>query len=186
MRDVHTPTVTQEKQPTQRPDNVEIAKPCHEQEIFDMLILLWEENALFPRDDDMVMHNIRRATEGKGGIIGMIRIEGKIVGIIGMFLDSYWYSSTLYLSEYWNFVHPDYRRSEYAKNLIQFAKNCNENLGVMLIAGVLSTRRTAAKSRLLGRQLIPVGQLFANGLPSATGPQVRDMKDESDYLREAV
>lgn len=175
-------TVNQKDQPTIRPDNVDIAKPRDENEIFDLLILLDNENSMFPRSDEKVLQTIQRATYERGGIIGIIRVEKKIVGCVGMFLDQFWNSEAHFLSEYWNMVHPDFRKSDYAKNLIDFAKHCNETLGVLLLMGILSTSRTEAKSRLYGRRLIPCGNLFANGIPSLGGNMVRDMlQDEPEY-----
>lgn len=158
-------------EPTQKPGNVRLAKRSDEKQIFDLLMILKTENALFQHDDDCVMETIRVATEQRGGIIGVIEENGRLTGTIGLFLERFWYTKDWHVQEFWNFVHPDFRnsnaeteaRNTYAKDLINFSKWTNEQMGLMLNIGIISTDRTAAKIRLYERQkLIKMGVFFMN------------------------
>ena len=64
-----------------------------------------------------------------------------------------WSSTDFCLEELLNFVRPRYRRSTNAKDMIQFAKRCSDELGIPLVIGVVSNERTAAKIQLYERQL---------------------------------
>lgn len=164
------PSIIANREPTKKPDTVRMARPGDEKKIFDLLLLLHDENAIFPRDDNEVMETIVRGTRNENGMIGVIESKGEIVGAVGLFIEKYWYTKVWHLSEYWNFVHPDYRCREktgnhaYAHDLIDFSKWANENMGLILSMGIISTHRTEAKVRLYGRKLIPVGAFFMNGL----------------------
>lgn len=165
------PSIIPNTEPTKKPENVRIARPVDERKIFDLLLLLYDENAIFPMVDEEVIATINRGVNNDAGMIGVIEKNGEIIGTTGLFLEKYWYTNTWYLSEYWNFVHPDYRRtnedgSVYAHDLIDFAKWVNENMGVVLSMGIISTHRTQAKVRLYGRKLTQVGAFFMNGLTS--------------------
>lgn len=165
------PSITE---PTQKPANIRLAEKRDEQEIFDLLKLLALENALFNVNDDKVRETIQIATDQKNGMIGIIEQDGHVVGSVGLFIHGYWYTDDWHLQEYWNFVHPEYRRSNYAKNLIDFAKWVNENMGLILNMGIISTERTEAKVRLYGRSgLTSVGATFMNGiLPGQSAEQL--------------
>jgi hypothetical protein len=149
--------------PTPKPENVKLAAKVHERQVFDLLKLLALENALFRVDDECVLEIIRMATEEKGGIVGIIEDDGKIVASIGLFLERFWYTKDWHVAEYWNFVHPDFRKSNYAKSLINFSKWINENMGLILNIGILSSERTEAKIRLYERSnLKKMGVFFMN------------------------
>jgi len=79
-----------------------------------------------------------------------------------MVLDEIWYAKpgTMQLLELSLFVHPDYRRSERAKQLMQFSKQASEGLSLDLTIGVFSNSRTEAKIRLYQRQFRQVGAYF--------------------------
>lgn len=157
---------------TEKPSNVRIALPKDDLAIFDILRnKLYYENGAFSVDDEKSMRTIQTATKGQGGIIGIIDGKnGEIAGTIGMQLGQFWYSSDWHIEEYWNFVHPSYRKSEYAKNLIDFAKWCAEQMGLILNVGILSTERTEAKQRLYQRRLQPAGMFFFHNLKVSKGP----------------
>ena len=57
-------------------------------------------------------------------------------------------------------VHPDHRKSDKAKQLMQFSKTASEGLSLDLTISVLSTDRTAAKVRLYQRQFENAGAFF--------------------------
>jgi GNAT superfamily N-acetyltransferase len=65
----------------------------------------------------------------------------------------FWYTEDFHLEELYNFVHPDYRKSDNAKALIDFAKNTAEKINVPLMIGIISNHRTEQKIRLYQRRL---------------------------------
>lgn len=170
---------------TPKPNNVSIASPYDEDELYNILSEeLFSENGTFSLSEKKSRSFIRDTINGRNyGIIGIIRENGKIAGTIGMNLESFWYSDDFLVSEYWNFVRKDYRnhksqdgkdglRSFYAKDLIDFGKWFSETMDMILNIGIISTTRTQAKCRLYGRMLTPVGQFFMHNLEVAKGPGV--------------
>lgn len=106
------------------------------------------------------------ATGRRGGLIGVIEADKRIVACIGMSLgDAFWYTRDQALFELWTFVHPDYRRVNYGKRLIEFSKKCSDwfcrvGTPVSLFSGVVTDQRTEAKCKLYRRQLPKIGEFF--------------------------
>lgn len=147
---------------TDKPQAVRLATRADEQEIFDILTNeLYTENALFSFDPEKVRAVIKKATDRKGGILGVIDGQEGIEAILGMEMTSLWYSSDYFICEMWNFVREPYRKSEHAKTLIEFAKWCSESMNLPLQMGILTTSRLAAKERLYRRMLPKIGAFFA-------------------------
>lgn len=166
--------------PTERPDNVRIATRRDEAKIFKLLTegptSLAKENALYSVAPAKVMAMIKNATEGKGGIIGIIEHEGRIAGSVGVFLSQYWYTEDWNVEELWNFVHPDFRpvksgakQQGIAAALVDFAKWANETLNVPLHMGIMSRIRMGGKIRLYQRKLMLIGAFFINPPTAGAG-----------------
>ena len=135
--------------------------------------MLCAENGMFSLSDRKVDYYITRLLHpesiaqddtGPRGFIGVIGPVGALEGCIMLTVGSVWYSDDWTLDEHINFVDPAYRNSNHAKDLIEYAKNCADRIGIPLVIGVLSTERTAAKVRLYGRYLTPAGAFFVNGV----------------------
>lgn len=153
-----------------------------EPELWRLLRLLWAENAMFPISDakvqfylDRLLHPERIAPDDTGprGFIGVIGAVGAIEACIMLTLGSVWYSEEISLDEHFNFVDPAHRQSNHAKALISYACHCAEKIGIRLLIGVLSTKRTAAKVRLYERQLTPAGCFFIHPAPDDVAPPAR-------------
>lgn len=139
---------------------VRLATLEDEPQIMVLCKLLHEENGLFPMDDDLVNETIKLGTERRKGLIGVIGTQDHLEGIIFLQVSNFWYSTQPYLVELFNFVHPQHRRSNHAKALIEFAKKCTTD-DLKLVIGIISNERTAAKVRLYERQLgTPAGAFF--------------------------
>lgn len=151
-----------EAPPTKRPDHVRTATRRDESRLYDFLVELHKENAIYAMTPDKVWKQIRKATEREGGLIGIIEQDGRIAGCVGLFLNQYWYTENFHLSEYWSYVHPDYRRSSYAQDLIDFSKWANENMNIALHMGIQSFTRMEGKVRLYKRKLMLIGAFFMN------------------------
>lgn len=156
------------------PSEVRPAVAQDRREIWRMLRLLWAENAMFPISDrkvdfylDRLLHpeNIAPDDLGPRGFIGVIGPVGALEGCIMLTVGSVWYSEEFSLDEHFNFVDPAHRASDHAKALISFAKHCSDKVGIKLVIGILSTKRTAAKVRLYERLLVPCGSFFIHPAP---------------------
>lgn len=149
---------------TQCPSTVRMARPTDEDALLELAIINNKENGLYPLNNDKMMTMIRRATRPVPGvspsIIGVIESEKNLIATIGIMLSQFWYTDNWHLEEIWNYVHPEHRRSEHAKNLISFSKWVSEGLGLPILIGIISSIRTEAKVRLYSRQLPSVGALF--------------------------
>jgi len=140
--------------------NVEIATPDDEDLIVDMFKLMHEENGIFDISEDKVRQMVRMATSNKGGIIGIIKGDDSLEGMICLIIDQLWYSEEWFLSELFNFVHPNFRRSSRVKSLLAFAKKCSTEVHLPLLIGVVSNERTEAKVKLYERQFPKAGAFF--------------------------
>jgi GNAT superfamily N-acetyltransferase len=147
---------------------VRLATKTDEGEIFGLLIMLHAENGFFTMNRDKVITGIQHATERRGGIIYVIDEGPRVVATLGMTIACDWYSDDEYLHERWNFVHPDYRKSDYAQKLLNQAKWTSEwfktrDKLMPFFCGVNSLRRTEAKIRMYARQMPCIGAYFAYG-----------------------
>lgn len=120
------------------------------------------EDAQHEMDEERVLNMLRRYYDKQGAIIAVIGEVGNPEAYLLMILDEIWYAKpgTLQLLELSLFVHPEYRKSDRAKQLMQFSKQASENLAVDLTIGVFSNSRTEAKIRLYQRQFKTVGAYF--------------------------
>jgi hypothetical protein len=162
----------------ERPKSVRIAMKSDEQPIFDLLCRLWDENALFSMNPEKVKDCIRRATRNEGGVIGVIDGDDGLVASIGLGLSQYWYTDQWHVEEFWNFVAPEHRRSNNAKDLIDFAKWCSESMNLILNMGIITTHRTEAKIVLYKKRMTQVGAYFMHGIPNGKGPAAKDLKEK--------
>lgn len=124
---------------------------------------------------DRLLHpeTIKPDDVGPRGFIGVIGPVGAVEAAIMLTVGSTWYSEDLNLDEHFNFVDPAHRASSHAKALISYAKHCADEIGIRLVIGILSTKRTAAKVRLYERQLTPAGAFFVHPAPADISPPMR-------------
>lgn len=140
---------------------VRTALPSDEEEVMVMCRMLHEENGLFPMSEERVRNTLQMAFQRHGGVLGLIGDPGKIEAMIFMMISQIWCSSQWHLEELFSYVRPEYRRSDNAKVLIKFAKQCSSELGLPLIIGVISNTRTEQKVKLYQRQFSkPNGAFF--------------------------
>lgn len=143
------------------PSRVRFAERCDYDQIMFICRELHGENGLFEMSDARVREVIDSHFDRTGGIIGVIGEPNALEGIIILRLGATWYSDQTVLEELSAFVLPEFRRSDNAKNLIDFAKECAKQIGVPLIIGVVSNHRTEAKVALYRRRLgAPAGAFF--------------------------
>lgn len=130
--------------------------------LMELMRVACREDAQHEMDEEKVLRMVRRYYDQQGAIIAVIGPEGAPEAYLLMVLDEIWYAKpgTMQLLELSLFVHPDYRKSDRAKQLMQFSKQASEGLSIDLTIGVFSNSRTEAKIRLYQRQFRTVGAYF--------------------------
>lgn len=142
---------------------VRMATPADAPKILSLCRIAHQEIAPFALDEGFVQDKIDKTTNKQGGIIGVIG-DDEIRASICLEITNDWYTREFMLLERWSYVHPDYRKSRYALDLIEFAKECSTGIGIPLVIGITTNQRTEAKVRLFRRALgHPVGALFVFG-----------------------
>ena len=132
-------------------------------EVMELFREMHAENAIFQLDEQAAIDVLARALRRPNpeGVLGVIRENGRIAGMILLIVTKFWYTKQFHLEELYNYIHPNYRRSNYADALIRFAKHSAEQLGIPLIIGVLTNNKMEPKVRLYRRRLgMPAGAFF--------------------------
>ena len=146
--------------------DIRLADEHDEFEIFKLCSLMHSEQPYHPLSWDKIVPMIRLATARQRGIIGVIGERHDLKAAIFLVLEPIWYSDDWQLLEFFNYVREDARRSNFAKELIGYARTCADSLGVDLTVGVFSNIRTEAKCRLYRRVLPKFGEFFCYSPPA--------------------
>jgi hypothetical protein len=129
------------------------------------LRVMHEENGLFALAEDRVLDLIRLAVDDRADltkrpIIGVIGPPGDIEATICLTLARLYYTDEYHLADMWNFIRPDCRKKMHIRALLQFAMECSDRVGVPLMSGVVSNKRTEAKVRIYRRHFGPYSGAF--------------------------
>jgi hypothetical protein len=150
--------------PAKRPHNhqpsvIRIATGDEEEDIFRLCRELHDENGYyFKFSEAKVRENLRRAFNKRGAMIPVIGPKGAIEALGYVSIEQFAWSDDWHLSEWFNYVLPDFRRSQHAKTLLQWEKGAADQMGIVLFIGVVSNIRLAAKLRLYRRILGAEGE----------------------------
>lgn len=144
------------------------AVPEDEAAILDLCFSLHDEIALWSLNKDKVrefvhcgVHKVSTPNVPSYPTIGVVGEIGKPEGAICFGLMQQWFSDEWFIGEYFLYIHPDYRRAGHSSRLINFAKQCADQMDLSFSIGVLSTHRTQAKIRIFRRSLgEPSGAFF--------------------------
>jgi GNAT superfamily N-acetyltransferase len=127
------------------------------------------EGGMWAYDLDCVRERFARAFDRKGGILAVIGEPGGIRAMSYIEITRAWYTRENHIEELFCWVHPEHRKSDYGRLLIEYAKKCSddisENAGIKvpLLMGVLTNRRMEAKVRLYRRHFgPPAGAVFVH------------------------
>jgi GNAT superfamily N-acetyltransferase len=151
------------------PSTIRIAGPNDFEEVWRLLLLGYDENALFRLSEKKAQWFVRRALSphtippgdtGTRGVIGVIGSMGALEGLAFLTIGSYWYTEEHNIEEFIVFVDPDHRKSNHAKALISWMSQQPDEVGLPLITGILSNTRTEAKCRLYSRLMPKAGEFF--------------------------
>lgn len=145
----------------QKCPDVRLAELSDLPELMRLTQIACEEDGQHSYDPEKVLGVLRLHFEKRGGIIGVIGEKGEeLKGYLIMTISPVWYSQDYHIQELSLFVAPDHRRSNYAKQFMQFSKQTSEIMNLDLTIGVLSNERTEAKVRLYKRQFPSAGAFF--------------------------
>lgn len=163
---------------TSWPRTVRLAQPEDEQKIVDTLMVDVMENAahIAPPSPARILTHVQAGTRQKGGWVGVIDApDGSIAAVVVLNLFQWWWSEHYYIGEVVMFVRPEYRRSRYADDLLDFQKWFAERMTaeckrpVYLFCGVLGTRRLRSKLLLYWRRFTEVGRGYLYPPPPDAG-----------------
>jgi hypothetical protein len=122
------------------PDIIDICREAH------------RESGSFEAAEEFALPVIQDELAGSG-VIGLIGRPGRLEGTISFHTARMWYSHDPLIEERWAYVRPQFRRSNNAKDLINFAKRQSELLNVPLRIGIISKKETEQKVNLYRRLL---------------------------------
>jgi len=135
--------------------------------MMDLALMACDENGFVNPDKYKLMNELWQALNLQYGMVGIIGKEnGPIEGAILLRIGPMWYSHDMVVEEKAIFIHPDHRGAKEgrARKLVEFAKKAADELGIPLLIGVLSNKRTEGKIRLYEGQLgKPTGAFFLYG-----------------------
>lgn len=97
-----------------------------------------------------------------GGTIGVIEDTAIVVASIALVRCRYWWTMDEHYEALWNFVHPEHRRTDHAKDLMNFAKAICDKANLPLYLSQEETPETAPKVRLLERQMTRTAVIFSH------------------------
>ena len=144
---------------------IRLARPEETEELILLCRQLAQENAIGPMKESMVRYWIEKCVTRDGGFIGVIGDEGRIEGAMCLKFNHMWYSDDLWwIEDLFHFVLPEWRTSNNANELLDWAVWWKDQLQIPLMLGIVSNERTKAKIRLYERKLGPQsGALFLVG-----------------------
>ena len=142
--------------------DVRLAEPEDIPEIMRLFREYLEENGQSKFSEDKIISILALHYNKNGGIIGVIgEIGGPLKGALVLVVQQSWYSEDYQLQELSLYVDKEHRKSNYAKQLMIFAKKAAEVLDLELRIGVWSSERTEAKISLYKRQFNHRGAYFS-------------------------
>lgn len=148
---------------------VRIAGPDDFQECFRLFLQAHKDNGLFILAPDKIQWFLHRflnpnliAEDDPGirGIIGVIGPPGALEAVCGICISDLWYTHEKHLADFLVFVDPEARHSDHAQALLAWMKRQSDLIGLPLMSGVVSTKRTEAKCRLYKRTLPKIGEYY--------------------------
>lgn len=135
-----------------KPSVIRIATGDEEEDIVRICKDLYAENGqYFALSEKRVRENLARAFNKKGAMLPAIGPKGSIEALGYVSIEQFAWSEDWHLSEWFNYVLPDRRRSQHAKAMLLWEKGAADQMGIVLWIGVVSSHRLAAKLRLYRR-----------------------------------
>ena len=128
-------------------------------EVRELLGMQWREIGKGTVNEVKVQQTLQ-AMLTTGAIIGAVE-DDRLVGVMGMMVTPLsWYSDDPILSEQFFFVHPDYRKSPHAKNMIKASKLAAAQVKLPLRSVVFTSKDTDRKVKFFSRHFQMMGAIF--------------------------
>ncbi|MEJ2123947.1 MAG: hypothetical protein P8Y47_03825 [Alphaproteobacteria bacterium] len=130
-------------------------------QILEMGRALHEENGIMPLSEDCIHRAAINGIQSSDAIMGVIGEVGAVEAMVYLVIGKFWYSEDLHVEELFTYVKPEFRASQNAKAMLQFAKGTAKRLDVPLLIGIVSNTKTKQKVKLYERMLgEPAGAYF--------------------------
>lgn len=146
-----TPAVAEPEKPAVQsgcPD-VRLARPEDRAAILDLCFRLGEENAVFPIAREKVEALVDKALSREtGALMGVSTKDDILCGCICLDMVSMWYSSVAFITDIFNYLSPEYRKTNLARQQLRFAKMVADQFGLPLFVAIMTTIRTETKMNL--------------------------------------
>jgi len=139
---------------------VRLAIPADRAPLLDLLRLKHAEDGIGGFDPLKADAAVAQGLTCDRALIGVIRSGARVEASVGLFVTSPWDSTDEFLADRWLFVHPDHRRSEHAKKLMDFARWTARQLGRSLLMTAVYNEATAGKAMLFDRSLPMRGSVY--------------------------
>lgn len=98
------------------------------------------------------------------GLVGIIDGVGGACATCGLIVAQFWDTGLKHLEPLWMFVHPDHRRTDYMKRLIEFAKGMADSFNLPLIGAEEQPIDTKDKLKVFGRTVRDSSSIKVSGL----------------------
>lgn len=145
---------------------IRIATIEDSEKLMPLLEMRHAESACAPGrfDPRSVRQKIVELTGDAGpGLIGVIEGTTGIEASIGLTVARFWDTMDRHLETLWNFVHPQFRRSDHAKQLVAFAKSAGDRMNLRVLLANAETPETSRFNEIvLGRQMQRSGVIFSH------------------------
>lgn len=146
---------------------VRIGTPQDVHGCMELAIMACRENGISEPNQQKLLADIWPSLHQEHGIIGVIGAPGEsLEGVVLLRIGNLWYSDAPIIEEKAVFVHPQFRSAKggRARKLCEFSKQVADELGIPLIIGVVSNKRTSGKIRMYERLFgQPAGAYFLYG-----------------------
>ena len=148
---------------------VRVADVRDRAEVWRLFLHSHQDNGLFslaPEKVDVFLNRLLMPElipdddTGVRGVIGVIGPVGELEALCGICISDVWYTSEKHLADFLVFVDPANRASDHASALLHWMKLQSDLIGLPLLSGVVSSKRTEAKCRLFKRMFPKVGEYY--------------------------
>lgn len=147
--------------------HVRVATPEDFQAIMRLATMVAEENGILSPNMELIAGDIWPAIHQDHGLVGVIGAPGKeLEGFVLLRIGNMWYSTAPIIEEKTVFVAPRYRSAKggRARKLCEFSKQVADELGMPLLIGIVSNKRTKGKVEMYKRVFgDPAGAFFLYG-----------------------
>jgi GNAT superfamily N-acetyltransferase len=147
---------------------IRLATPDDMPEVMRLAVMACEDNGFLDFNPALLAAEIWPALNVDNGLFAIVGPVGSnaIEGFVLLRIGKMFYSERPVIEEKCLWVHPDHRsaRGGRARKLLEFTKTTADRLGLPLIIGIMSTKRSAGKVRLYERMFgQPAGAFFLYG-----------------------